>query len=196
MVKRIFDIFSSLVVIVVLFPFLLIVALLITLESRGGVFYMQTRVGRNDKDFRLIKFRTMITGADKNGLLTVGNCDSRITGMGRFLRRYKIDEFPQLINVIAGDMSIVGPRPEVRKYVKLYSGDQKKVLSVLPGLTDLASLEYINENEVLAKATDAEKMYIDQIMPHKLSLNIKYIENQSFVNDLKIIFRTVGKIFL
>ena len=178
-----------------LLPLLLIVMLIIVFESRGGAFYSQTRVGKNNKDFKLLKFRTMITGADRDGLLTVGNNDSRITGIGRFLRKFKIDEFPQLINVISGDMSIVGPRPEVRKYVDLYTDEQKKVLTVLPGLTDLASLEYINENEVLGTSLNAERMYIEKVMPHKLSLNIKYIESQTFFYDLKIIFRTIGKIF-
>lgn len=193
--KRLFDILSSLLVIVVILPFLLIVAFLIIIESRGGVFYLQSRVGRGNKEFRLIKFRTMVAEADKKGLLTVGESDSRITGVGKFLRKYKIDEFPQLINVIMGDMSIVGPRPEVRKYVDLYSAEQLQVLAVLPGLTDLASLEYINENEILGKAEDAEKMYIEKVMPHKLELNMKYISDQSMLNDLRIIFRTIGRIF-
>jgi lipopolysaccharide/colanic/teichoic acid biosynthesis glycosyltransferase len=171
------------------------VSFIIILESRGGVFYFQTRVGKCNREFRLIKFRTMVTGADKKGLLTVGVSDSRITKTGRFLRKFKIDEFPQLINVIAGEMSIVGPRPEVRKYVDMYTEEQKQVLDVLPGLTDLASLEYIKENEVLGNTDNAEKMYIEQIMPHKLKLNLKYIRNQSFSNDLSIIFRTIGKIF-
>ena len=195
MLKRIFDIISSLLVIIVILPFLLLFAILIVIDSRGGVFYSQLRVGKNGKEFRLIKFRTMVSNADKNGLLTVGANDSRITGIGKFLRKYKLDEFPQLINVIAGEMSIVGPRPEVKKYVDMYTEEQKRVLSVLPGLTDLASLEYINENEVLSQTEDAEKMYIEKIIPHKLSLNLKYIENQNFFFDLKIIFRTIGKIF-
>jgi lipopolysaccharide/colanic/teichoic acid biosynthesis glycosyltransferase len=137
----------------------------------------------------------MITGADKKGLITVGNNDVRITRIGRFLRKYKIDELPQLINILIGNMSFVGPRPEVRKYVEMYNEEQKKVLFFRPGLTDPASLEYINENEILSKSTDPEKTYIDKVMPHKLALNLKYIEKQNFFFDFGIIFKTIAKIF-
>jgi len=159
------------------------------------VFYLQKRVGKNEKPFKLIKFRTMFTGADKGSLITIGNKDSRITRVGLFLRKYKIDELPQLFNILSGHMSVVGPRPEVEKYVALYKPEQKKVLSVKPGLTDFASLEYINENEILAQSTDPESLYVSEIMPDKLKLNLLYIEKQSFSTDLHIILKTVKKIF-
>jgi len=194
-VKRIFDIVSSLVVLLVLSPFFILLAIAIVVDSRGGVFYRQIRVGRNGREFGLYKFRSMVSHADKKGELTVGKKDSRITRVGAFIRKYKLDEFPQLINIIKGDMSIVGPRPEVPRYVNLYSQEQKKVLSVRPGLTDFASLEYINENELLGKSADPERTYIDEIMPAKLELNLKYIREQGMLTDLKIIFRTLFKIF-
>ncbi|MBX7093457.1 MAG: sugar transferase [Flavobacteriales bacterium] len=193
--KRIFDIVSSLVVLLVLSPFFILLAIAIVVDSRGGVFYRQIRVGRNGREFGLYKFRSMVSHADKKGELTVGKKDSRITRVGAFIRKYKLDEFPQLINIIKGDMSIVGPRPEVPRYVNLYSQEQKKVLSVRPGLTDFASLEYINENELLGKSADPERTYIDEIMPAKLELNLKYIREQGMLTDLKIIFRTLFKIF-
>jgi lipopolysaccharide/colanic/teichoic acid biosynthesis glycosyltransferase len=192
--KRLFDIFFSLVGLLILLPFFLIIALLISIDSRGGVFYRQIRVGKNEKDFKLLKFRSMKTNADKAGLLTVGGKDSRITRIGYFIRKYKIDELPQLINVLMGDMSLVGPRPEVRKYTSLYTTEQKKVLSVKPGITDYASIEYSNENELLGKATNPEQTYIEEIMPAKLKLNIQYINDQSIATDFKIIFRTFFKI--
>lgn len=174
---------------------MLFIALVINFESKGGFFYFQKRVGKNNVDFRLIKFRTMYVGAEKKGLLTVGKDDKRITGTGKLLRKLKLDELPQLLNILTGDMSIVGPRPEVRKYVDLYNEEQKKVLSVRPGLSDYASIEYFNENEVLSKSSEPEKTYIEQVMPHKLELNLKYINEQSFFIDLKIIFKTIFKIF-
>lgn len=177
-----------------LLPWLLLIALTIVLDSRGGVFYKQVRVGRHNKDFGLFKFRTMVSGADQQGELTIGS-DSRITSVGRFLRKYKLDEFPQFLNIIAGQMSFVGPRPEVRQYVSLYSDEQLKVLNVRPGLTDYASLEFINESEILGKSENPEKTYTQEVMPRKLSLNIKYIEEAGMGTDLKIIFRTIGKIF-
>lgn len=164
------------------------------LDSRGGIFYRQVRVGKNNKDFFLLKFRTMQSGADKKGLLTVGSKDSRVTRVGYYLRKYKLDELPQLFNVLFGGMSLVGPRPEVRKYVDLYNQEQQQVLSVKPGITDYASIEYSNENEILAKAENPEQTYITEIMPHKLLLNLKYIHEQGFITDVKIIFRTIGKI--
>ncbi len=167
---------------------------MVAIGSRGGIFYIQQRVGKNGNDFSLFKFRTMHTGADKKGLLTVGARDNRITGIGYFLRKYKLDELPQLFNVLLGTMSLVGPRPEVRKYVEMYNEEQKKVLNVQPGITDYASIEYSNENEVLAKSSNPEETYIKEIMPHKLQLNLKYIAEKSFVTDLKIIFRTLKKI--
>ncbi|MCE9538114.1 MAG: sugar transferase [Bacteroidetes bacterium] len=194
MLKRIFDISFSFIGLVILLPFFIIIGLLIVIDSAGGVFYKQARVGKNNIDFYLFKFRSMRTGADKKGLLTVGGRDSRITRMGYFIRKYKIDELPQLLNVLLGDMSLVGPRPEVRKYVDLYNEKQKQVLSVKPGITDYASIEYSNENELLGKAENPEQVYIDEIMPEKLKLNLKYIDEQGIITDLKIIFKTIGKI--
>lgn len=188
--KRLLDIFSSALVLLVLLPFWLIIALAIVLESRGGVFYRQIRVGKDNKDFYLYKFRTMRTGSDQKGLLTVGERDSRITRVGYFLRKYKIDEFPQLLNVLKGDMSIVGPRPEVRKYVDMYTPEQMRVLSVRPGLTDIASIQYVHENELLAASDDPEKTYIEEVMPAKLALNLQYIDNQSVLGDIKLIWKT------
>jgi lipopolysaccharide/colanic/teichoic acid biosynthesis glycosyltransferase len=193
-VKFIFDIFFSLIGLIVLLPFFIIIGLLIMIDSRGGIFYRQIRVGKDGKDFYLFKFRSMKTGSDKAGLLTVGNRDVRITRLGYFLRKSKIDELPQLINVLLGNMSLVGPRPEVRKYVDMYTDEQKKVLSVKPGITDYASIEYSNENERLAQTEDSEQVYIREIMPAKLKLNLRYIAEQGFVTDTKIIFRTVIKI--
>jgi len=193
--KRIFDILFSLVALIVLLPIMLIISIIINFESKGGFFYFQNRVGKNNCDFKLIKFRTMFINSDKLGLITVGTNDKRITRFGKFLRKFKLDELPQLINIIKGEMSIVGPRPEVRKYVNLYNKKQLNVLSVRPGLTDFASLQYIEENKILVEYDDSEKAYIEKIMPHKLELNLKYIKNQSFATDLKIIFKTIFKIF-
>lgn len=192
--KRLMDIFFSLIGLILLFPLFLIIGLIIVLDSKGGVFYKQTRVGKDGKDFKLFKFRSMAVGSDKKGLLTVGGNDSRITKPGYFIRKYKIDELPQLINVFIGDMSLVGPRPEVRKYVDLYNEEQQKVLSVQPGITDFASIEFINENEVLGNSENPEKTYIEEVMPFKLKLNLKYIEEKSVVTDIKIIFKTIAKI--
>ncbi len=194
MLKRSFDIFSSLIGIILLFPILLILWICIQLESSGGGFYRQVRVGKDGVDFRLWKFRTMQSGADKKGLLTIGGRDSRVTRIGYYIRKYKLDELPQLINVLVGDMSIVGPRPEVRKYVNLYTSDQLKVLSVKPGITDYASIEYSNENELLALSENPERTYIEDVLPAKLELNLKYLAEQGFFTDLKIIFHTIGKI--
>ncbi len=195
MIKRFFDILLSLCVIIVGLPLAAVIAVLIVVDSKGPVFYRQVRVGRNNKDFRLLKFRTMRTGADKSGLLTVGNDDNRITGVGKFLRKYKIDEFPQFVNILVGDMSIVGPRPEVRKYVDMYSERQMRVLSVRPGLTDYASIKYVDENALLSASDDPESTYVNKIMPDKLELNLKYIDNLSILEDVKIIFQTIIAIF-
>ncbi len=192
--KRLFDIVASFFGLLVLLPILLIVAILIVIDSRGGVFYRQVRVGKGNKDFRIFKFRTMHTNADKLGLLTVGGRDPRVTKVGYYLRKYKLDELPQLINVLIGDMSFVGPRPEVRKYVDLYTEEQQKVLEVRPGITDLASIEFRNENEILEKQENPDQYYIDVIMPHKLEINLKYIKNRSFLKDIGIIFKTFSAI--
>ena len=192
--KRLFDILSSFFVLIHIWPFMLIIAMLVVFSGRGGVFFTQKRVGRNEKEFKLYKFRTMRLDSEQKGQLTVGGDDPRITKAGRFLRRFKLDELPQLLNVIAGSMSVVGPRPEVSKYTNMYTPEQKKVLSVRPGLTDYASIEYIDENDLLGQSQDPEKTYIDEVMPAKLKLNLKYIEEQGFLTDLKIIFKTLGKI--
>lgn len=194
--KRIIDILASAFMLILLFPFGLVIALLIVCDSRGGVFYRQSRVGRYNRDFTLYKFRTMRTDADRLGLLTVGARDPRVTRVGYYLRKYKIDELPQLLNILSGDMSFVGPRPEVRKYVDLYNNEQKKVLSVRPGLTDYASIAYINENEILEKANDKEQTYINEIMPEKIKLNMKFIQNPSLYQYFKIIFLTIKSIFI
>lgn len=194
MLKRIFDIVFSVIVLLILLPVFIIIAILIIADSKGGIFYKQIRVGKNQQDFYLYKFRSMQTNADKKGLLTVGMKDLRITRVGYLLRKYKIDELPQLLNVLTGKMSFVGPRPEVPKYVALYNEEQKKVLDVKPGITDYASLKYFNENEILANAKDAEQTYINEVMPEKLKLNLEYIKDKNFTTDLKIIFKTLLRI--
>ncbi|MBN8693791.1 MAG: sugar transferase [Bacteroidetes bacterium] len=194
MLKRLFDIICSLVGIIFLFPVFVIIVLAIVINSGFPIFYFQTRVGKNNRDFKLFKFRTMRTDADKKGLLTVGGRDPRVTPVGYYLRKFKLDELPQLFNVLFGSMSLVGPRPEVRKYVEMYNEEQKRVLEVKPGITDYASLEYINENELLAKSENPEQTYIQEIMPAKLKLNMRYIEETGLLTDLTIITRTVQKI--
>jgi len=195
-IKRILDIFLTLIALIFLFPLMLLIAIAIVCNSRGGVFYKQMRVGKNNKDFYLYKFRTMHVYSDSQSLITVGNRDSRITKVGYFLRKTKLDELPQLINILKRDMSIVGPRPEVRKYVDLYTKEQMYVLQVLPGLTDYACIEYMNENAILEKSDNPEQMYINEIIPAKLQLNFKYIENQSLWEDFKIIVKTIRRILV
>lgn len=194
MLKRLFDIICALVGILVLMPFLLGIILAVVINSGFPVFYLQSRVGKNNRDFRLFKFRTMHVNADKKGLLTIGGRDPRVTAVGYYLRKYKLDELPQLFNVLIGNMSLVGPRPEVRKYVDLYTVEQLQVLSVKPGITDLASLKFIHENDLLAQSADPEKTYIEEIMPEKLALNRQYILQNNFIADVKIIFATIKKI--
>lgn len=191
---RLFDILFSFAGLVVLSPILLVVYILIRMESPGGGFYRQQRVGKDGKMFGLLKFRSMRTGSDKQGLITIGGHDSRITRIGYFIRRYKIDELPQLLNVLKGDMSLVGPRPEVKKYVDMYTAEQRRVLSVKPGITDYASIEYADENEILGRADDPDKAYVEQIMPDKIRLNMRYIENHNSREYFKIIFLTIKKI--
>ena len=191
---RFFDFILSLVGLVVLAPIFIVLAIWIKTDSKGPVFYKQVRVGQNGIDFGLFKFRSMVVDADKKGLITVGGRDPRITRSGYVIRKYKLDELPQLINVLVGDMSLVGPRPEVKKYVELYTDEQQKVLSVKPGITDYASIEYMDENEILGKSTDPEKTYIEEIMPEKIKYNMKYIKNRSLIEYFKIIFLTVLKI--
>lgn len=191
---RFFDFILSLVGLVVLAPIFIVLAIWIKIDSKGPVFYKQVRVGQNSIDFGLFKFRSMVVDADKKGLITVGGRDPRITRSGYFIRKYKLDELPQLINVLVGDMSLVGPRPEVRKYVDLYTDEQQKVLSVKPGITDYASIEYMDENEILGKSSDPEKTYIEEIMPEKIKYNMKYINNKSLFEYFKIILLTILKI--
>ena len=188
--KRLFDIVASGCGLIVLSPLLLIIAIWIKCDSEGPVFYRQVRVGKNNKDFRIYKFRSMRIGADKAGLITVGGRDPRVTRSGYYIRKYKLDELAQLINVFVGDMSLVGPRPEVRKYVDMYTPEQMHVLDVRPGVTDLASIRYRNENELLEKAEDPDKYYIEVIMQDKLRINLEYVQNQSFWYDIKLIFGT------
>ena len=188
--KRLFDIVASGLGLLVLSPILIIVAIWIKLDSEGPVFYRQVRVGRYNKDFRIFKFRSMRIGSDKGSLVTIGGRDSRVTRSGYFIRKFKIDELPQLINVFIGDMSLVGPRPEVRHYVNYWTPEQMRALDVRPGITDPASIRFRNENELLEKAEDPKKYYIEVIMQEKLKLYLEYVENASFWYDIKLIFQT------
>jgi len=192
--KRLFDIFASGLGLLILSPLFLVVAIWIKIDSPGPVFYRQVRVGRGNKDFRIYKFRSMKVGADKQGLITVGGHDPRVTRSGYFIRKYKLDEFPQLINVFVGDMSLVGPRPEVRKYVNMYTPEQMHVLDVRPGVTSLASIRYRNENELLDKAEDPDQFYIDVVMQDKLAIDLEYVQDASFWYDIKLIFKTFWEI--
>lgn len=192
--KRIFDIIASGLGILLLCPLFIAIALWIKLDSKGPILYKQQRVGRNNKDFTLYKFRSMRIGADRCGLITVGERDPRVTYSGYLIRKYKLDELPQLINVFLGDMSLVGPRPEVRKYVELYSKEQMNVLSVRPGITDMASVLYRNENELLGKVEDPEQYYREVIMKDKLNINLDYIRQCSFLYDMKLILLTIKTI--
>jgi lipopolysaccharide/colanic/teichoic acid biosynthesis glycosyltransferase len=191
---RIFDIGMSFLGLIVLSPFFVVVSVLIPMESKGKVFFPQKRVGKYGKDFLLYKFRTMYIDSDKMGLITVGSDDPRITKIGAILRKFKIDEIPQLFNIFKGNMSFVGPRPEVRKYVSLYNLEQKQMLNIKPGLTDHASIIYFNENEILKNSSDPEKDYIEKILPEKLALNRKYIENYSVSEYFKIIGLTIVRL--
>lgn len=191
---RFCDIVFSSFGLLLLSPLFLFVALWIVIDDPGPVFYRQQRVGKNGKDFGLLKFRSMRVGADKMSLITIGDHDPRVTRAGYYIRKYKLDELPQLWNVLIGDMSLVGPRPEVRKYVDLYTQEQQKVLSVRPGITDYASIEYIDENRLLAASKDPDKTYIEEIMPAKIALNMRYINHRTFGEYFKIIFRTFAKI--
>ena len=193
MLKRIFDITLSLFGLIILLPFMLIIAILIKIDSKGPVFFKQIRVTKNGKEFKIFKYRTMRVGSDKSSQITVGK-DGRITKIGSFLRKYKLDEIPQLINVLIGDMSLVGPRPEVPKYVALYTDEQKEILKVRAGITDYASIEFSDENDLLASEEEPEKAYIEKIMPKKIELNKKYLSEVSILTDIKIILLTRKKI--
>ncbi len=194
--KRLFDIVASGVGLVVLSPLFAVLAVWIKADSKGPVFYRQTRVGRNNKDFRLYKFRSMRPDSDKLGLITVGGRDPRVTRSGYYIRKYKLDELPQLINVFVGDMSLVGPRPEVRKYVDMYTAEQLHVLDVRPGITSLASIRYRNENDVLAASDDPERCYIERVMPDKLEIDLEYVARAGLWSDIKLIFSTFKEIIV
>lgn len=191
---RFFDILFSFLGLLLLSPLFVCLYAAVCMESRGGGFYRQKRVGKDGKEFWLYKFRSMRVGSDQKGLLTVGGHDARITKTGAFIRRYKLDELPQLFNVLKGDMSMVGPRPEVPRYVALYTKEQRQVLSVRPGITDYASIAYIDENKILGQVENPEETYIRQIMPAKIEYNMKYIQNHSVKEYFKVIFLTIGKI--
>lgn len=194
-IKRLIDILASGCGLLVLSPLFVILTIWIKMDSEGPVFYRQVRVGKDNKDFRIFKFRSMRQNADKAGLITVGGRDPRVTRSGYYIRKYKLDELAQLINVFIGDMSLVGPRPEVRKYVDLYTEKQRKVLTIRPGITDYASIEYIDENVLLEKSDDPDRTYIEEIMPAKIGLNMRYINNPSLYEYFKLILLTIFKIF-
>lgn len=194
MLKRLFDLTCSAIGIVILSPIFLVLWILIKTESKGPAIFKQTRVGKNNVDFKLYKFRSMFINAESKGQLTVGMRDPRITKVGYYLRKFKLDELPQLFNVFEGTMSLVGPRPEVRKYVDYYNTEQLNVLQVRPGITDYASIQFINENELLAKAENPEQYYIQHIMPEKLRINLEYVAKPTLTNDIKLIFKTLIKI--
>jgi lipopolysaccharide/colanic/teichoic acid biosynthesis glycosyltransferase len=192
--KRLFDVICAIIGLIILAPFLLLISILIKLDSKGPILFIQGRVGKNNTDFNIYKFRTMHIQSESKGLLTLGNHDSRITKVGYVLRRYKIDEFPQLINILKGDMSFVGPRPELRYYVNFYSEDDMKIFKVRPGITGLASLKYRNEVELLKAAENPEEFFIKTIIPDKLKFNKEYIKKRNFFFDLKLIFITIIKV--
>lgn len=196
MIKRSFDFILAFFGLIIISPLLIFIAIIIKIDSKGSILFIQNRVGKNNIDFNIYKFRTMYTKSEKSGLLTIGNRDSRITKVGYFLRRYKIDEFPQLLNVLLGDMSFVGPRPELRYYVNFYKKDDLIILSIRPGITGLASLEYRNEVELLKKAENPEDYYINTIIPDKLNYNKSYIKKQSFLLDLKLVFKTIIRVLI
>lgn len=196
MTKRIFDVVFSIIVLIILSPLLFLLAFLIKIDSKGSIFFIQERVGKNNKNFSIYKFRTMYSTSQNQGLLTLGNHDSRITQIGYFLRRYKMDEFPQLINILIGNMSFVGPRPELRYFVNFYKEEDYTVLSVRPGITSPASLKYINEVELLKSAKNPESFFINIIIPDKVKLHKEYIRKKSFLYDLKLIIITIQKVFI
>ncbi|MGX8709468.1 MAG: sugar transferase [bacterium] len=192
--KRAFDIVVSLLILAVCSPFFLLLALAVKIDSRGPVFYRQVRVGRYNQDFKIFKFRTMVQDADKIGPpLTVGD-DPRVTKVGRLIRKLRLDEFSQLLNVLGGSMSLVGPRPEVRKYVDVYAPEYMATLLLRPGITATSSIAFKDEDSLLNAAEDPEKVYVEQILPPKMAYNLEYMKNISLLNDIKIMFRTVGAV--
>jgi lipopolysaccharide/colanic/teichoic acid biosynthesis glycosyltransferase len=192
--KRLFDVVAAFLALVLLAPVMFLLAVAVVVSSPGGAFFRQTRVGRHGHTFQLLKFRSMRPGSEAGGQITVGARDPRITGIGHFLRRTKLDELPQLINIVKGDMSVVGPRPEVPRYVALYTAEQRAVLSVRPGLTSMASIAYINENEVLGRSSEPERAYVEEVMPAKLALDLHYVRERSLALDLHIIAATMLRI--
>lgn len=192
MLKRAFDIIFSFIGIILLFPIFIIVGIIIKIDSKGPIFFSQERIGKNFKAFKILKFRTMVY--DNKGPLLTARGDQRITRVGKYLRRYKIDELPQLFNVFKGDMSLVGPRPEVRKYVELFKPYYKEILTLRPGITDPASLKYSDEESILSLSQDYEELYIRRILPDKIKLSLEYIKNQNIITDILIIFRTILRI--
>lgn len=194
--KRLFDIFASGLGLIILSPLFLILAIWIKMDSKGPVFYRQARVGLHNKEFKIFKFRSMCVGADKGSLITIGGHDSRITRSGYYIRKFKLDELPQLINVFIGDMSLIGPRPEVRHYVNFWTPEQMHVLDVRPGITDPASIKFRNENEMMEQAEDPERYYIEVIMQEKLKLYLEYVDHHSLLGDLGLILRTIWVVLL
>ena len=192
--KRLFDIIASGLGLLFFSPLFLMLAIWIKLDSKGPVFYRQVRVGKDNKDFRIFKFRSMRVGSDKGSLVTIGGRDPRVTRSGYYIRKFKLDELPQLINVFVGDMSLVGPRPEVRHYVDYWTEEQMHVLDVRPGITDPASIKFRNENELMEQAEDPENYYINVIMQEKLKLYLEYVNHHSFWGDIKLIFQTFAVI--
>ncbi len=191
---RLFDVILSAAGLILLSPLFAVIYILICMESRGGGFYSQERIGRGGRPFRLYKFRSMRKGADRQGLITVGGHDPRITRTGYFIRKYKLDELPQLWNVLTGDMSLVGPRPEVARYVAMYTDEQRRVLSVRPGITDYASIEYADENTILGQADDPDRTYVEKVIPDKIRYNMIYIDNHTVSEYFRIIFLTFRRI--
>ena len=196
MMKRLLDIVGSSLALLLLFPLFIVFALLVAITSPGGAFFGQVRVGRGGREFRLWKFRSMRPDSEGKGQITVGGRDPRITGIGYVLRKTKVDELPQLWNVFIGDMSIVGPRPEVPKYVAMYTAEQRQVLNVRPGITSMASIAYIDENEVLGRSSDPERTYVEEVMPAKLALDMKYVQKASLLLDARIILRTMVRVII
>jgi lipopolysaccharide/colanic/teichoic acid biosynthesis glycosyltransferase len=192
---RLFDLFFSCIILILFLPLGILIAVLIRLESKGSVFYRQVRIGKDSKQFNLLKFRSMLMDSDKQGKLTIGSKDSRITRVGYVIRKFKLDEFPQFINVLLGHMSVVGPRPEVAEFVALYTVAQRKVLLVRPGITDEASLQYFEENKLLAASKNPMKTYIEVVMPSKIAINLAYLENRSLLRDLTVVGKTILRIF-
>ena len=192
---RLIDFFLAIILGILLLPLIGFIFVVVKLNSRGGAFYIQQRIGQFGKPFLLYKFRTMYLNSDKSGLLTIGNDDKRITSVGSFLRRYKLDELPQLLNVLKGDMSFVGPRPEVEKYVKLYNTEQVKILNIKPGITDEASIQFRHESQILANQSDADRYYIEKVLPHKINLSLPYVLKPTLKQYLSIFIRTIFIVF-